>query len=254
MATLSGARACTSDTDGYNTTIMTEHLRYGIEMTDMNNRLFLDIPVTLVARIQKANVTVDKELRSLSAKQSRIIDLEPSRETVRLFINTKKIGTKREDQARRIAAHRAAALISWVDLLADTNEKDPDLTVEMPTTYTSDGRLPMRAEVKWPARSSDEKMGQAATYFMRDTAYKLNYERKMIDELVYGQVVRERGVILETNPLGSCNIGAGGSMYFPEQPTVELYQHNLYSPIQQLICFAGAVAFSKADQLAVPTA
>ena len=231
---------------------MTQQLTYGIETTPMNHRLFLDVPPSLVARVQQEHPAVDAELESLSAPKAGIIDSVLSDGAVRLALNSEKIGARRDDQSRRQAARRIVALISTIDGVAYEEEQDPNLNVQMGTEHTIDGRLHMRAEVTWPRHASDKKMRKVARYFMRTTADALNYERKLIDELVYADVRRERGVTLETNPFGSCNIGAGGDGYHPERPTVELYQHNLYSPIQQLICLAGAVAMANTDKLLVP--
>lgn len=242
------AHACMSRLTPYNK-LMAEHLRYGIETTDMNHRLFMDLPVKLAARIQNNNASVGQELRSLTAKKNRTVDLEPSDDGLRLYINTKKIGARREDHARRSVARRVVEIVSTIDFLAGQYDKDPNLNVQMGSAYTSDGRLHMRAEVKWPKDSTDNHMSNVTTYFMRDCARKLNYERKILDDLVYAQVMRENGLTLETNPLGSCSIGAGGYMYSPESHTVELYQHNIYSTVQQLICFTGAVALANADSL-----
>jgi hypothetical protein len=47
--------------------------------------------------------------------------------------------------------------------------------------------------------------------------------------------------------MGSCSIESDHQNY-TYADTVELWQHNLYNPEQQLICLVGAVAFANADE------
>lgn len=232
---------------------MSNTLEYGINTDGQHNRLYVDVPAELAAKIQEEQVTLSNELQELNAKKTRILDIEPNDGALRVYVNSKKIGNRHSDQNRRQAARRVAGVITWIDMFAEHHQKDPGMSVQMGDTYSSDGRLGMVARLRWPSQATDQVMSQLGTYFMKDTARKLNYERKMIDELVYCGVLREQGIIIETNPLGSCNISAGGDYYDASEPTVELWQHNIYSPVQQLICFAGAIAVAKADKLEIPT-
>lgn len=224
-------------------------LHYGIEVTDANKRLFLDVPTDLAASAQNDCPNLATELKELSRPKNRVLEIDPVDGSVRITLNADRIGCRRDDQEQRRLAHRTATVFNDIDWYSGAERRDPRLNVQMSDQYTVDGRLRMRAEVAWPERATDGQTSDSVTTVMQGVAHQLKYFRKMIPELVGAQVIREHGVSLETNPLGSCNIGAGGYLYSPEQPTVELYQHNIYTPIQQLICFAGAIAMARADEL-----
>ena len=85
---------------------------------------------------------------------------------------------------------------------------------------------------------------------MQATALKLKYATKThVPHMVYGQIQRENGLTLETNPLGKCSIGTDGLWYEPQEPMLELDAHNIYNHTQQLIIIIGGVALARADTL-----
>lgn len=222
-------------------------MQYGLEIADKDLRLFLDVPTDLAASMQQESSALTEELEGLSKPKNRVLEIVPQDTAVRILLNADRIGLKKDREGQRDLAHRTATLFSSIDWLSG-DRRDPRLSVQMPHQYTIDsGRLRMSAEVAWPERATDQQASYFMTGVMQRVAHQLKYERKLIPDLVGAQVIREQGVSIETNPLGSCNISAGGSLYFPERSTVELYQHNIYSPIQQLICFAGAIAMARVD-------
>lgn len=223
------------------------NLQYGLEIAERDARIFVDVPTDLAASMQRENPALTEELESLSRPKNRVLEIEPHEGMVRVRLNADRIGLKKDDHQQRLLAHRTATIFSSIDSLS-ADRRDSGLSVQMSDQFTSDGRLRMHAEVAWPERATDKQASDFMTGVMQGIAYQLKYERRLVSELVGAQVIRERGVSLETNPLGSCNIGAGGYLYFPERPTVELHQHNIYSPIQQLICFAGAIAMARVDE------
>ncbi len=112
--------------------------------------------------------------------------------------------------------------------------------------------------VQWP-NMSEQPIAALTTNVMRSVARDIRYSRsdndslaahgRLVDMLVYSQIDRERGVTLETNPLGSCSVGTNGMWYDGGESSFNLESHNLYTHEQQLIVVAGAIALAHADEL-----
>lgn len=214
------------------------------------HRLFLDLPPKVGARIQKKDTALHDQIRALGSKDRRFIDLRVPDETdsLRMYINTKKIGAEDGEQRRRQAAEQVISVLRGIRTWTDAEELDSNLDVHLGVKPVPDGRLAISATVKWPEGVTDDAMAGFATTVMQETAHKLHYERKLIPDLVGAVVDRERGVTLQTNPIGSCSIDTDGSSYNPIESTFEVSAHNIYTSIQQLICFSGAVAIANAAE------
>ncbi len=229
---------------------MTKQLHYGIETGGVHSRLYLDVPVEVSARIQTHDGELTSTLQKLSTKRTRLLDIEPTDDGLRLYANTKKVGGIRGeyDTYRRQAAASITDALRRVGEWAQPEERDPRLDVGMGSRYSVDGRLPMYADIAWP-EADEEAVEALAEKHMRETAKKLKYEVPLIEDLVFASVSRARGVTLQTNPVGSCSIDTDGMHYDQADPVFELRAHNIYAPQQQLICFAGTVAIANADAL-----
>lgn len=108
----------------------------------------------------------------------------------------------------------------------------------------------MNVVLRWP-EADDRTAAQFVSEQMRKFARTLPLYSKdprwLLNELVYAHIRRTQGVVIQTNPAGSCSIECDHQDY-TDVPTVDLWQHNLYNSEQQLICLVGAVAFANADQ------
>lgn len=120
------------------------------------------------------------------------------------------------------------------------------------------GRLAVACEVRWPIPQIDDgDISKLATDVMVRAATELDYadmgsragKRRPSSGLVYAHIQRSRGVVLETNEMGSCSVGTDGSIYDPDEPTFELRSHNIYGVDQQIICVTGAIAIARAGEL-----
>ena len=112
------------------------------------------------------------------------------------------------------------------------------------------GRYGMMLALKWP-KAAPQDAARFATKHIQRFAQSVNLtgnaRLNVTDDMVYVAANRARGIMIETNSIGSCNISAGGEFYDPEPEIVELWQHNIYNPTQQLACLMGAVSFATAD-------
>ncbi|MGB3023546.1 MAG: hypothetical protein WBB39_01940 [Candidatus Saccharimonadales bacterium] len=129
-----------------------------------------------------------------------------------------------------------------------TDPRLPDMRMSS-RPISSDGRYGMSVTLRWP--EVDEGIAaDFATQQMRLFARSLRFHGEMtpktLNDLVYAVAQREVGILFQTNDMGSCNIESDQGDYTSE-PTIELWQHNLYNHEQQLVCLVGAVAFANAD-------
>lgn len=149
----------------------------------------------------------------------------------------------------RNAADAAVVVLDDMYNLVDADPMIPRMMMSHETIGDS-GRRGMMAAVRWP-RADERSSAVFATRHMQRFASSVdllgNPRLNTANDMVYVVADRSRGMRVETNPLGSCNISAGGDGYDPEQPIVELFQHNIYSSSQQLACLMGAVSFATAD-------
>jgi hypothetical protein len=234
---------------------MSEHLRYGFVTDGMNNRLFLSVPGETAVAIQRQNATLTRELKDLSSKRSRIIDIEPDEDNLRIFVNTKKIGRKVAEHDRRAVAGRVLAAMGRVGGHSHElgYESDPNLELNIGRDYTSDDRLHMDARIRWPQKKSGKELVKLTTYFMQDTARKLRYQPLMIKQLVGSDIDKQHGITLTVNPYSGASLETSENSYNYTDDFTEVIQHNIYNPVEQLILFAGAVALAHADELDIPS-
>lgn len=182
----------------------------------------------------------------------------------KVAFNLKKVGAKRIPHGKRDSLAAITKCIESVSAWSH-DYSDPRLHVELYSApVPGDGRLGMMADIQWP-EASDDDLTELATQTMRQAAFALRHDADMeeyqgkkirrsrwikhIESMVYAQVSRDRGVTLETNPMGSCSLGTDGSWYQPTDETFEIQAHNIYSHEQQLICLTGCIAIAHADEL-----
>lgn len=115
-----------------------------------------------------------------------------------------------------------------------------------------DGRRVCDATITWP-EADEPVVAQLATGIMQNIAKQLRYDREIAtrfgyDDHVYAAIQRERGVSLQTNPIGSCASDTNGEYYDANEPVFSLESHNVYTRKQQLIIFSGMIAIARADE------
>jgi hypothetical protein len=233
---------------------MSEHQRYGFVTDGMNNRLFFSVPGETAVAIQRRDEALTRDLKYLSAKRTRFIDIEPDNDNLMILINTKKIGRKKREEVRRLEAAKVLSALGGVSeySLALGYDDDPNLEITIGRNYVSDSRMHMDARIRWPENRSDQELVNITTYFMQDTGRKLRYEPSMLKQLVGSDISREHGVTLTANPYGGASLETAYDTYDPRSEFVEVIQHNIYNPIQQIVLLAGAVALAHVDDLTVP--
>ena len=133
---------------------------------------------------------------------------------------------------------------------ADADNRIPTVRMSHGTIGVSGSRRGMHLALRWPDVDINDA-NRFATLQMQNFAESVNLtgnsRLNTADDFVYVRGVRKSGMIIETNPLGSCNISSGGDDYNASADVVKLWQHNIYSPEQQLACLMGAVSFATAD-------
>lgn len=134
--------------------------------------------------------------------------------------------------------------------LTEADETMPEVAMSLEVIDKEAHRYGMMLALRWPKVAPQPAATFATAHMQRFAqSINLNGNKRMntANDMVHVAASREHGITVETNPLGSCNIGAGGYGYDPEPDIVELWQHNIYSPAQQLACLVGAVSFATAD-------
>jgi hypothetical protein len=116
----------------------------------------------------------------------------------------------------------------------NTEDSDPLLNAKIGRDVTADGLIGMHVEMR-----------QLAV----DLRYRSDTPRVIRTPMVYAQVNRARGITLETDPDGACNLGSDPARYEPGSPCIELVSNNICDPKQQVICLTGAIAVAHADEL-----
>ena len=110
-------------------------------------------------------------------------------------------------------------------------------------------RYGMYVELRWPLVDAEEAAIFATEHmikFAKTLPFYSQYDKDMLRSLLYVSADRTDGITVQTNSVGSCSIDSDGNGH-KYKPTVELLQHNIYGPQQQLPCLIGAVAFANAD-------
>lgn len=221
---------------------MIERMWYGHQ----ESRIYVDIPQDIfdVAMAETKYLAKIIEFRA----QQRVVEVESLDGGRRLLLNAKRAGNIKSDFVKEDRAKQMVYALAAVASHSLENQLDPNLTVDMGVNRLGDGeRLGMTAFVTWPARPESE-VQTTATSAMRQTASELSYisPASLIAGSVYAQLDRRHGVSLQTDLMGSCDIGTNGMFYKPESPVIELNAHNLYSHSMQLICLSGLIAIARA--------
>jgi len=221
---------------------MIETLRYGYE----DSRMYVDVPQDIFDTAMTESEYLAKIIEYRA--QQRVVNAESMDGGTRLLLNTKRAGNIKYDYVKEDRAKQMVYAFSAVATYSSEYQRDPRLSVDMGVSRLADGaRLGMMAAVAWPERT-DREVQTLTTSAMRQTASELKYvsPTSFIPEIVYAQVYREHGVTLQTNPIGACDLGTDGMHYKPEDPTIELNAHNVYSHSMQLICLSGLIAIARA--------
>lgn len=175
-----------------------------------------------------------------------------------LGFNFEKVGKRRNPNNYQDDLTLTSSIARGIFYLAKDEETDERLNITTMGEVLGDGMTrSMQVDLKMPdwdnEKLSDNVLSGLVAMAMRRTARQLKYgvvdKRSYVDSMVYGSVRRERGITLETNPVGSCSLDTDGSEFESSDERLNLYGHNLYSHEQQLICFTGAVALAYADKL-----
>ncbi len=202
-------------------------------------------------------LTIDDEAFSSACEDEKIARFVTGLQKARIFhldtdqANSTSRITARSNGLKRYSDVPGVAVVVLDSLYnnAAADETLPMVRMSHGLLDTASGRRGMQVALRWPDVDLDEA-ALFATHHMQRFAQSVdlhgNPRLNVADDMVYTRAIRERGIVIETNPLGSCNISAGGYDYRPELPVVDLWQHNIYSPQQQLTCLMGAVSFATA--------
>jgi hypothetical protein len=179
-------------------------------------------------------------------------------ETTGYVLGLAAIGNRRNPELRKADLNNVSEFLGtllWNPFINYEVDEQTKIAVDLGPYYAFGGsdRLGMAANVRWP-RAPDNDVAKRATDIMQEAASNLKYAHDLArkygyKDMVYAYVSRQNGVVLETNPMGSCSIGTDGFDFRPEEPVFELHSHNLYAVEQQLVCLTGALAIAHADTL-----
>lgn len=220
--------------------------RFDLDVLKTKTNLILQIDTDVLTQATEEERT-GRLLRALKKANIFAIGSDQISNTSRVTLrarNLNKYGTNGHSDAYE-------AVVACYDDLYALAEPDPTMpALEMSHGAVGQGgRRGMTVTVAWPEISADVA-ADFATEQARRLAYELEYahaSRQLINELVYVRADRSRMAIVQTNSMGSCSIESDHQDY-TNIKTVELGQHNLYSPEQQLICLVGAVGLATADK------
>lgn len=220
---------------------MAETLRFGFEKT----RMCLDVPQDIMDNAVDSGCYT-KQVLTFAQPEDRVVTSRPIEGGRRLTFSTQKTG-RLPDRLKRDRCKQMVVVVDEVTQAAPDDRQDPSLSVEMGVDYINNGdRLGFNARVRWPdADPIDVQI--AATRAMCRTAKSLRYMADVcpVEDLVYAQVDRERGVTLETNPMASASLDTDGDSYNLDDPVIDLSAHNMYSHEMQLICLSGLIAIAR---------
>ena len=132
----------------------------------------------------------------------------------------------------------------------EPDETMPVMRMSLDPISAQSSRYGMQVVLRWPECDAPAAAEFATSHmqaFARHLAINGKDSEKLRKELIYAQAWREQGIVLQTNPLGSCSVESDHTDY-SDSETVELWQHNIYNREQQLIFLVGAAAFANADR------
>ena len=220
---------------------MSENLQFGFD----HGRMCLDVPHDLMGSALARSRSFSY-IMNLTEPERQVIGHRMGDDSTRLLFRTKKIG----QYSRLMASQKSRQAVSVIDSIVThtpDSRQDPRLLVEMglEPMGTSD-RYGFHARVMWP-ESDMLTAAKEATHMMRRTAHDLRHamSKRSLNDMVYAQLDRNRGMTLETNPIASASLDTDGDSYSPEDEAAELWAHNLYSHQMQLICLSGLIAIAR---------
>ncbi len=231
---------------------MSEHIRFGIETSDMHGRLFVDLPGRVLEGIigeQQYEGIIQRKVRRL--KSPVVADPHAGSADARLYVNTNLIGKKKDEAWQQRVLGRVAQLVNLLGDYPEPAVADPQVRVVLgsQTEGTSDS-LAMYAALVLDKTVGDEVLSSRATRQMQSIAASLHYvEPDLIPHTVGATVYRDYGVSLTVNPAGSCALNTNNATYNPNADRIELYGPNLSSYTHQLTCLAGVIALAREPEL-----
>ena len=218
--------------------------RFNIEPLQTRTNLVLSVDGETLARFREN----ERSTRLLAAlRKARIFGVDEAQQQDTAVLTVRASSLSRYHDVPRLTVEVLNALY---------NLTEPDMTMpRMQMTHQAvdkaANRYGMMVALKWP-EAAPRDAARFATQHMQRFAQSVNLtgnkRLNVADDMVYVAADRERGVMIETNSIGSCNISATGELYDQEPEVVELWQHNIYNPTQQLACLVGAVGLATADR------
>jgi len=220
---------------------------------------YVHLPKTIFDNLVDNGTIKVPPTKKAASKSLARIDEGPD-DSRRITILTRRIG-RLNPYPRASVCESVIDFYDAVGRQAKIKVADPKLRLDVWSERLNDRtRLGLVADIKWPeVEHSDERLSDLTTQVMCTVAKDIKYSDmddmsarsrgQLINNLVYGQVQRSRGVTLETNPLGSCSIGTDGMEYRSESPVFNAQSHNVHGHDQQLIILSGAIALAHADEL-----
>ncbi len=217
--------------------------RFDVEAFKIRTNLVLSVDGESLARYQED----EKGERLLHAlRKAKIFGIEEAHQQQAAILTMRSASLSNYRDAPEVSVKVLDTLYN----LAEPDETLPQMRMTHEVLDRGANRYGMMVAIRWPT-AEPRTAAQFATRHMQRFASSVNLNgnqrMNVADDMVYVTADRARGITVETNPLGSCNIGAGGCDYDPESDVVELWQHNIYNPAQQLVCLIGAVGFATAD-------
>lgn len=220
---------------------MIDVLKYGFD----DSRICLDIPQDIFELAMDSSELLTQIVDAPANK--RVVNTEANDGGTRLSLNTKRAGNSQDRYIKEFKCRDMVQALAEVATFTPRRKHDPALQVALGTErINNDDRFGMSAKLRWPSRSNSE-LRSIATQAMQQTALELHYvSQTILPDMVYAQIDRQRGVTLETNPVGSCSMDTDGGTYEADDPSMKLYAHNIYNHEMQLICLSGLISIARA--------
>lgn len=228
-----------------------KQVRYGIEQSENLGRLYVDIPHPVGGKIEAGDEELSRLITKISSRKVRLIELDETAApgAMRAYANTKRIGRYQDEGERRRAARQILQVMQGVNLWADQDERDDRLVINFGSKPMIDGTIRTEAELTLPDLRF-QTVGRIATAYMRQAAYHTRLERDDVETQVFAKITRSEGINLELNEAGTLGVASVDSFLSRGQESHKLREQGIYTPTQQLVCFAGMVAAANSAQLA----
>lgn len=218
--------------------------RFDIEPLQTRTNLVLSVDGETLAHYKEN----ERSARLIAAlRKARIFGVDEAQQQDTAVLAVRASSLNRYHDVPRLAVEVLNALYNLTE--PDTTMSRIQMTHQ--AVDKAANRYGMMVALKWP-QAAPQDAARFATDHMQRFAQSVNLtgnkRLNVADDMVYVAADRQRGIMIETNSIGSCNISAGGEFYDPELEVVELWQHNIYNPTQQLACLVGAVGLATADR------